>query len=215
MPPFAAEYAAWPIWPSMPAIDDVMTMTPRSLSSSGSSFAICAAARRETLNVPLRNVFTVNSKPSSDAGEPSRPTMRPPAPALAAAVHRDAQRSAARRHPHRLLHLFGRSSTSVRTNSVPPPSSAAIALPALLVEVGDHDVGAGRGQPPDAWPRRARRPRRSRLLPHRSVPCRCAYRTGWSECEIEPRPICGIRRQRGSLCGSRIHCSFDSPGGHR
>jgi hypothetical protein len=35
-PPFDAEYAACPIWPSNAAIDAVLTMTPRSPSSSGS-----------------------------------------------------------------------------------------------------------------------------------------------------------------------------------
>ena len=33
--PFAAEYAIWPVCPSMPAIDDVFTMTPRWPCSSG------------------------------------------------------------------------------------------------------------------------------------------------------------------------------------
>src|SRR6185295_124020 len=32
-PPFDAEYAAWPIWPSNAAIDAVLTTTPRSPSS--------------------------------------------------------------------------------------------------------------------------------------------------------------------------------------
>ena len=53
-PPFDAEYAAWPIWPSYAATDAVLTITPRSPSSSGSFADIPDAASRSTLNVPIR-----------------------------------------------------------------------------------------------------------------------------------------------------------------
>ena len=56
-PPLDAEYAIWPIWPSNPAIEAVSTQTPRSPSIS-SFFAMPAAARRRTLNVPMRLTVT-------------------------------------------------------------------------------------------------------------------------------------------------------------
>src|SRR3981189_2846719 len=122
-----------------------MTMTPRSSSSSGSSLDICAAAKRETLNVPLRKVFTVNSKPSSDAGEPSRPTVRPPAPALPPqfTATRSGPRPARPRPAAaavRPLFLGG----DVGPHELGAPAElGGDLLAALLVEVGDHDVGPG------------------------------------------------------------------------
>ena len=49
-----------------------MTTAPRCPSSSGSAFAIAAAARRSTLYVPVRYRLIVFVKPSRVAGEPSR-----------------------------------------------------------------------------------------------------------------------------------------------
>ena len=54
IPPFEAEYAAWPICPSKAATDAVLTITPRSPSASGGASAMAAADRRRTLNVPIR-----------------------------------------------------------------------------------------------------------------------------------------------------------------
>lgn len=63
-PPFDAEYAAWPIWPSKAATDAVFTMTPRSSPSSAFS-AIAVAANRITLNVPIRFTEITFEKASS------------------------------------------------------------------------------------------------------------------------------------------------------
>ena len=52
-PPFEAEYAAWPIWPSYAATDAVLMITPRS-PSTGSLWLIADADSRTTLNVPTR-----------------------------------------------------------------------------------------------------------------------------------------------------------------
>jgi len=50
-----AEYAIWPVWPSMPATEEVLTMTPRCPSASaGSVLAMAEAAMRITLKVPTR-----------------------------------------------------------------------------------------------------------------------------------------------------------------
>ena len=140
IPPFAAEYAAWPIIPSNAAIDAVMITTPRSLSSSGSSFDICAAARRITLNVPTRNDSTVIENPSCDAGVPSRPTIRPPPPA------RPPQFTATRNGPwldatRTTSSTSSSFSTSQRTNSVLRAELGDHPPATFLVDVGDDDVG--------------------------------------------------------------------------
>ncbi len=57
MPPFDAEYAACPIWPSKAETDAVLTMTPRSPLEVGSLALIIAEASRITLNVPVRFVW--------------------------------------------------------------------------------------------------------------------------------------------------------------
>src|ERR687896_534422 len=74
-PPFDAEYAVWPIWPSKAAIEAVITTAPRSPSASGSPAAIAAAARRSTLKVPIRFTRTKVSNGWSAAG-PSFFTVR-------------------------------------------------------------------------------------------------------------------------------------------
>src|SRR3984957_3366326 len=53
-------------------------MTPRAPSSTGSWRAIAAAARRSTLNTPVRYTSIVVLKPSRSSGEPSLPIRRPP-----------------------------------------------------------------------------------------------------------------------------------------
>jgi len=53
-PPLDAEYAACPICPSNAATEAVLTMTPLSPSALGSFFEITQAARRATLNVPIK-----------------------------------------------------------------------------------------------------------------------------------------------------------------
>src|SRR5581483_3560783 len=73
-PPFDAEYAAWPICPSNAAADAVLITTPRSPSAFGAFFAICAAASRITLNVPIRLISITLVKIASGIG-PSRPTV--------------------------------------------------------------------------------------------------------------------------------------------
>ena len=52
-----------------------MTITPRWPSASGSLSFMASAARRSTLNVPIRFTSTTRRKASSGHG-PSRPTMR-------------------------------------------------------------------------------------------------------------------------------------------
>ena len=66
-PPFDAEYAACPIWPSNAATDAVLMITPRSSSGQpiGSVLAIRSAPSRSTLNVPIRLTFTTRLKSSS------------------------------------------------------------------------------------------------------------------------------------------------------
>ncbi len=59
-PPFEAEYAIWPTWPSNAAIEAVLTQTPRSPSSSGSFAIIALAAKRSTLNVPIRLIAMID-----------------------------------------------------------------------------------------------------------------------------------------------------------
>ena len=56
----------------------MLTITPRSSSSSGSSAAMSAAASRIMLNVPTRLTRTTRSNAASGIG-PSRPTIRPAA----------------------------------------------------------------------------------------------------------------------------------------
>ena len=75
-PPFDAEYAAWPIWPSNAAIDAVFTITPRSPSSPGAFADIACAAAFATLNEPTRFTRTVVSNCDSGIG-PSLPSTRP------------------------------------------------------------------------------------------------------------------------------------------
>ena len=100
------------------------------------------------MNVPLKNVLIVNSKPSSDAGEPSRPTVRPPAPPFPPQF--TATRSGPRLDATRTDSSTSSADvTSVRTNSVLATELGGDLLAALLVEVGDDDVGTGRGRPPD------------------------------------------------------------------
>src|SRR5579884_936703 len=55
-------------------------MTPRSPSSNGSSRAMSAAARRITLNVPIRLTSMTRRNPSSGIAPPSRSTIRPGVP---------------------------------------------------------------------------------------------------------------------------------------
>ncbi len=68
IPAFEAEYAACPIWPSNAAIEAVLMITPRSSPSPGVLPVIAAAARRITLNVPVRLILMISSKWSSGNG---------------------------------------------------------------------------------------------------------------------------------------------------
>src|SRR5688572_24869784 len=76
-PAFEAAYAAWPICPSIEATDDVLTITPRSPPAKGGCTLILAAARRITLNVPVRLMRTARSNVASAWG-PVFPTTRSP-----------------------------------------------------------------------------------------------------------------------------------------
>src|SRR6476659_7312743 len=75
-PPFDAEYAAWPIWPSYAATDAVFTITPRWPSSSGSFADIADAASRITLNVPMRLISITRRNVSREWGAPLRLIVR-------------------------------------------------------------------------------------------------------------------------------------------
>ena len=75
----------------MPAIDAVLTTTPRWPSSSGSLADIAAAASRVTLNVPKAFISIVAEKASLWWGVPSRPTVRPAADAATGDVDHDRQ----------------------------------------------------------------------------------------------------------------------------
>src|SRR5690606_9785022 len=56
-PALAEAYGIWPTWPSHAATEAVSTHAPRS-PSTASFFAIRVAARRRTLNVPIRLMST-------------------------------------------------------------------------------------------------------------------------------------------------------------
>ena len=85
MPPFEAEYAAWPICPSKAATEARFTIAPRAPSpSTGSVLDIAEAARRRTLKEPIRFTRITNSKVLRSKGVPSRPTVRDALPIPAA-----------------------------------------------------------------------------------------------------------------------------------
>ena len=62
----------------MPAIEAVLTTTPRWPSGSGSFSPMAAATRRVALNVPTAFISMVLTKDSLSWGTPPRPTVRPP-----------------------------------------------------------------------------------------------------------------------------------------
>ena len=87
-PPFDAEYAAWPIWPSNAATDAMLTMAPRWPSSViGSVWAMAAAHSRIMLNVPIRLTLITNSNWSSGNGLLLRSTVRLALPRPALLTH--------------------------------------------------------------------------------------------------------------------------------
>src|SRR3990170_4663200 len=95
-PPFDAEYAGWPIWPSKAATDAVITTTPRS-SRRGSVSCIAAAVSRIALKVPTRLTRMTRSKSSSGNG--------PVRGCDTGAGDEDAQRPERLRDPDGLSHL--------------------------------------------------------------------------------------------------------------
>src|SRR5215831_3227287 len=74
-PPFDAEYAAWPIWPSKAATEAVLTITPRSPAAFGCPFAIATDASRIMLKVPTRLMLITRANEASTCG-PSFFTVR-------------------------------------------------------------------------------------------------------------------------------------------
>ena len=118
--------------------------TPRCPSASaGSVLAIAAAAIRIRLNVPIRLMSMTLRYAARSCGDPSRPTVRAaqPMPAQLTATRSGAP---GRRPPSTAACTDCSSDTSVLTNT--PPISSAIALPRVLVEVGDEHPAARRGQ---------------------------------------------------------------------
>ena len=69
MPPFDAEYDAWPIWPSNAATEAMLTIAPRSPYSSGSVVLIAVAARRMQSKLPIRLMLMTRLKASRLAAE--------------------------------------------------------------------------------------------------------------------------------------------------
>ena len=57
--PANLRYAGWPTWPSNAATEAVLMITPRSFSALAWAVLIMAAARRITLNVPIRFTLIV------------------------------------------------------------------------------------------------------------------------------------------------------------
>src|SRR4249919_1145694 len=128
-PPFEAEYAAWPIWPSKAATEAVLTITPRSPSSPAALCCIRSAAPLATLKLPTRFTITVLANCFSGIA-PSRPSTRP-------APRMPAQFTATLRPPRnsfadaRLACTLASSLTSVRKYFALPAPSAATASAAL------------------------------------------------------------------------------------
>ena len=91
----------------MPAIDAVLTTTPRWPCSSGSLAAMAAAARRVTLKVPNAFISMVPTNAALSWGVPSRPDGT--AAADAAAGHVDDERQ----HAERLRRLDGGADVAV------------------------------------------------------------------------------------------------------
>ncbi len=89
----------------------------------------------------------MSEKPSCDDGGSVAADDASAAAGPAAAVDRDAQRSTARRHPDDLLHLLVVLDVAASELGAAAELGRDL-LAARLVDVGDDDVGAGRGQPP-------------------------------------------------------------------
>src|ERR1700722_128442 len=124
-PPFDAEYAICPTWPSNAAIDAVWMHTPRSPSSPGSLAIIALDARRSRLNVPIRLIEMMISNGISGCG-PFEPATfcAQPVPAHATAMRTPPSAAAAR---STAAWTCSSSRTSQLTNST--PSSCASASP--------------------------------------------------------------------------------------
>ena len=126
-PPFDAEYAAWPIWPSNAAIDAVLTMTPRSPSAFASFDCMRKAASLDTRNEPTRLMAIVRAKKSPAIG-PSRPSARaaPMTPAQFTASVMPPMRSLARSSADCTAVS---SATSAATKEARSPRSRALVSP--------------------------------------------------------------------------------------
>ena len=107
-PPFDAEYAACPIWPSYAATEAVLTITPRSPSVPASLCCISSAQVLATLKLPTK--FTITVVWNCDSGiAPVLPSTRP-APKM----------------PAQLMHAFKPPRKSLAAATFSPTCASAV-----------------------------------------------------------------------------------------
>ncbi len=159
-PPFEAEYAAWPIWPSNAATDAVFTMAPRSpYSSSGSVWLIAVAASRMQLKVPMRLIVTTFVKMSSEWADEYSPSL----PIVRCGQPMPAQLTSTRNGPRSLAASTAAMTSSSTVTSVcvnEPSDFLGDGLALVVLQVRDDDLGAALGEQPGGRLAEARRPAR-------------------------------------------------------
>ena len=148
MPPLAAEYAAWPIMPSKAAIDDghdhdaALVVLERLFLRHLRGGDAHHVERADEERLDRDREALVRSRGAVAADDATTAT------GAAAAVHRDPQRAVARRDADDLLDLFVVLDVAAHELGARRRARPTIRLAALLVDVGDDDVGAGGVQAP-------------------------------------------------------------------